>query len=245
MHPIIGISCDYEPDPKSGSRFFIKEDYVHVVEEGGGLPIILPQLGDASLAGEIVDKIQGLVISGGDFDLDPAWYGEQSHPKLRLPKPERAFWEQALLLAAGKRKLPILGICGGEQLLNVAFGGDLYQDLGTQFPGALSHEQTEDPHQPSHLVKLDPRSQLGRILGTSELMVNSTHHQAIKNLGKGLHPVAWAPDGVIEAIEVPNRPFVIGPFVIGVQWHPEALYRQEPLWRKLFSCLVNIAGRKD
>jgi putative glutamine amidotransferase len=226
MKPLVGITSDYQPDK---ANYFLTEAYVQAIASCGGIPVILPPIEDGSPQ-TVLAPLDALVISGGDFDLDPELYGESRHPRLGSLNPRRTNYELQLLQAALARDLPLLGICGGLQLLNVAFGGSLYQHLPAQLGSQIEHEQDDVL---AHAVSIEPQSILYSILQTPRVMVNSTHHQAINRLGRGLKPVAWAPDGVIEAVEEPNHHFVLG-----VQWHPESLIGQRPVWKGLFERLM-------
>ncbi len=232
MRPIIGITSDYKYGNKPA--YHLDEFYAQTVFDAGGQPFIIPPLADVANATEIIRQISGLIISGGDFDVDPKLYGEEPHPKLGQLNPLRTRYESSLALEAFKRKLPVLGICGGIQLINVLAGGTLYQDISSQHPNPIIHQQTHNKTEPSHMIKLDTASRLYRIIGQEQLAVNSTHHQAVKDIGRGFKAVAWSPDGLIEAIESSDSTG----FVLGVQWHPEALYQTYDIWQKLFTEFV-------
>ena len=172
-----------------------------------------PELADAML-----DRIDALIVTGGAFDVDPALYGDAAlHPTVSL-KAARTAAELGLLHGALARDMPVLGICGGEQLLAVALGGTLIQHIPDSVAGALEHEQPNPRHQPGHAITLVPGTRLAKIVGTATMHVNSAHHQAVATVGPGAAINAYAPDGVIEGIEDPHRRFVLG-----VQWHPEFL----------------------
>ncbi len=196
-------------------RVTLNVAYVRALDRAGLVPLALPTLlaperAAAALAG---DGIRGLVLTGGE-DVEPARYGAAPHPKLQDTDPARDAAEVALIAAARERRLPILAICRGIQILNVALGGTLYQDLASERPGALTHEGTETRHG----LRVEPGSLLERALGTRAATVNSRHHQAIRDLAPGLRAVAWAEDGVIEAVEASPPPWTLA-----VQWHPEDL----------------------
>jgi putative glutamine amidotransferase len=180
-------------------------------------------------------------LSGGS-DLDPGYYGEEPVPELGVTLPERDTFEMALLEHALRRQIPILGICRGMQVLNVALGGTLYQDLPSQMDHMvlLGHRQETPKWQPTHEVEVDGGSKIAKILGTDELKVNSYHHQAIKDLAFGLVAVACAPDGVIEAVESSD---LAKRWMIGVQWHAEAMRDAGPEHQKLFEAHVSAAER--
>jgi putative glutamine amidotransferase len=190
--------------------------------------------------------MDGLLLTGGD-DVAPTRYGEEKHPAVRLVAPERDEFEISLVHEARKRELPIFAICRGVQVLNVAGGGSLVQDIPTQVTGALEHKQTVPPHQPfdlAHEVWLEKDSLLAKLMrerlsDTDACEVNSRHHQSVKNLASGFLVSATAPDGVVEAIEDPASGFCLG-----VQWHPENFWRTGE-FRPLFEGFVEAAGRKS
>jgi putative glutamine amidotransferase len=192
--------------------------YMRTIELAGGVPVVMPPLGPDSIY-PLLDQVAGICLSGGP-DLDPKTYAAQAVPELGPTWPELDFVELAIARGADKRGLPILAICRGMQALNVARGGTLHQHLPE---GKIAHRQPEPAEEPTHEVRIDSASRLAAILGTTRIEVNSFHHQAIDALGEGLRPVAWAPDGVIEAVEATDR----SEFMIGVQWHAEGLYGNE------------------
>jgi len=208
--------------------------YAAAVEAAGGIPVILPVLAPEK-APEVLEHLQGLLLSGG-VDLDPSHYGEDPLPGLGKVTPERDAFELALARRALAAGVPVLGICRGVQVLNVAAGGTLFQDLGSQLEKVLKHRQEAPRWHESHAVRLDPSSRMAAILGVTETRVNSFHHQAVRLVAPGLRAVAWAPDGVIEAVES-----VDGGFALGVQWHPEEMWDRYPLHLKPFSALVEAA----
>jgi putative glutamine amidotransferase len=218
---IIGISCDDElravrqvPTRHGVLMHF----YAQAVDAAGGMPFVLPNLDPARAAGYVA-ALDGLVLSGGDFDIDPALFNEKPHAKLGTLKPLRTGFELALLQAAEAARIPVLGICGGMQLMNVARGGTLYQDLPSERPGNIAHTQVGDRREPGHSVT--PSGALAAILGNEPLPVNSTHHQAVRDLGRNLETIAVADDGIIEAFHDPALPFYMG-----IEWHPEGLADQ-------------------
>lgn len=238
--PVIGITADSseggEPGPETfGGKpvFWLKKSYAAAVEAAGGLPVIIPAAGPPAKAARYLDVIDGLVISGGHFDVDPALYGEAPHPKTGPLKPERTAMEIKMFRAAVKRGMPVLGICGGAQVMSVAMGGSLYQSVPDQLEGAIPHE-APNPERPCHPVRVAEGSLLGRAAGRADIDVNSTHHQGIKEPGRGVVACAVAPDGLIEAVEA-RRP---GGFLLGVQWHPEALFETDDVSRRIFGALV-------
>ena len=216
-------------------------DYVEGVAEAGGVPVVLPPVAGARAAEALLDELDGLLLSGGS-DLDPGYYGEEPVPELGVTMPERDAFEMALLEHALRRQIPIFGICRGMQMLNVALGGTLYQDLPSQMDHMvlLGHRQETPKWQPTHEVEVDGGSKVAEILGTDELKVNSYHHQAIKDLASGLVAAARSPDGVIEAVESSD---LSERWLIGVQWHAEAMREAGPEHRNLFEAHVSAAER--
>ncbi|MEK0082136.1 gamma-glutamyl-gamma-aminobutyrate hydrolase family protein [Benzoatithermus flavus] len=214
--PIIGVTLDSEP-PGGYSKlpwYALRENYCDIVARAGGVPIALPH--EPDLARDYLDLIHGLVVTGGAFDIDPALYGAgERHATVTL-KERRTRFEWAITEGALDRDLPILGICGGQQLLNVVLGGTLIQHIPDAVPGCLAHEQPNPRTEPGHDVLVTPGTLLHRITGAVRLPVNSAHHQAAERVGPGIVVSAVAEDGVIEAIEDPDRTFCLG-----VQWHPE------------------------
>lgn len=236
--PLIGVSTSITVGA-SPERAYVNSTYLHAVQQAGGVPVPLPpQLSAASLQ-RLGAELDGLLLTGGG-DMDPALWGEAPHPKLYDVAPSRDTLETSALHLALGRSLPVLAVCRGLQVLNVALGGTLYQDVATEPGTQLPHSQKEPRDQPTHKVKVASGSRLAETLGADELEVNSMHHQAIHRLGRGLTAVAWAPDQLVEGAEWddPAR------FVLGVQWHPEELVGHSEPARRLFSALV-AAARKS
>ena len=247
MNPVIGITATLKQDVDCVAERplgkFVRADldYVEGVAEAGGVPVVLPPVVGVRGAEALLEGMDGLLLSGGS-DLDPGYYGEKPVPELGVTIPERDVFEMALLEHALRRKIPILGICRGMQVLNVALGGTLYQDLPSQMDHKvlLGHRQETPKWQPTHEVEVDGGSKVAEILGAKELKVNSYHHQAIKELASELVAVAHAPDGVIEAVESGD---LSKRWVIGVQWHAEAMRDAGPEHRNLFEAHVSAAER--
>ena len=233
--PTIGITLDSEP-PGGYSKmpwYAIRENYSAAVLAAGGLPVLLPHEPDQ--ADDYLDRIDGLVITGGAFDVDPALFGAGTRHATVRTKDRRTAFELAVTRGAMARGLPILGICGGQQLLAVILGGMLVQHIPDEVPGALAHEQPNPRTEPGHAVRVAPGTLLHRIVGVDELPVNSAHHQAVKSVPGGIVVDAVAPDGVIEGIEDPGQRFCLG-----VQWHPE--YDISPGDARIFAAFVGAAG---
>lgn len=227
--PIIGLvpSVDLAQD-----RCSMAGAYCRAVSGGGGLPLVLPLTSDAADLTRILEVCDGILFTGGP-DVAPARYGEETLPECGQIIPERDEMEDVLFhaaLAAGK---PMLGICRGIQVINVALGGTLWQDLPSQVGKAVCHRQPEPYNQPCHMVSVVPDTPLAKLLGKTESAVTSRHHQAVKDLAPGLKVMAYGPDGVVEAVWMPDKPFVWG-----VQWHPESIYPTSEDSRKLFAAFV-------
>jgi putative glutamine amidotransferase len=190
---------------------------------------------DPSAAAAYLDRIDGLIVTGGGFDVDPALYGETSrHPTVKT-KDRRTAFELAATKGALARNMPVLGICGGQQLLNVALGGTLIQHIPDEVPGCLPHRQSNPRNEPGHAVRVIAGTLLRRITGVETLAVNSAHHQAVKAAGPGLVVDAIAEDGVVEGIEKPDHPFCLG-----VQWHPE--FEISEADRRIFQMFIKASG---
>lgn len=247
LAPLIGVTATLKQDvdgvaDRPLGRFVRADlDYVEAVAEAGGVPVVLPPVVEPGATEDLLDGMDGLLLSGGS-DLDPGYYGEVPVPELGVTIPERDAFEIALLEHALRRKIPIFGICRGMQILNVALGGTLYQDLPSQMDHMvlLGHRQETPKWQPTHEVHVDGSSKVAGILGTAELKVNSYHHQAVKGLASGLVAVASSPDGVIEAVESTE---LSTRWMVGVQWHAEAMRDAGPEHRNLFEAHVLAAER--
>ncbi len=245
--PVIGISADSNQgreydlvDYKGDTVLWLKKSYTDAVEKSGATPVILPIVKAKGTIDAYLSLIDGIILSGGHFDIDPKLFGEKPIPQCGPLKPDRTLMEIALFKKARKTGMPILGICGGMQAINVGLGGTLYQHIPDQVPNALKHEQKPKPTKPSHNVALAKGSILKRIAGKDTLKVNSTHHQSVKDLGRGLTACAKAKDGVIEALEPVDAK---GSFIVGVQWHPEQLFDSDLFSRKLFKRFVASCGK--
>ena len=210
--------------------------YVDAVFQAGGLPVILPPLTPA-FAAALVEQVDGLCIPGGP-DIHPSLYGHEPHQQLGPTDAELDAFERALVVEAVERGIPLLGICRGAQMINVAAGGTLHQHLPACVDGALAHRQEIDIGRVTHPVRLAPGSALDAALGGGVPEVNSLHHRAVDRLGEGLRAVAWAPDGVVEAVEGVGEAFLLG-----VQWHAEALL-QLPEERQLVAAFVEAAAER-
>ena len=234
--PVIGLTLDSEP-PGGYSKlpwYALRENYCAAVARAGGLPILLPHEPDQAAA--YLRLIDGLVVTGGAFDVDPSHFGADSRHPTVVTKDRRTSFELAITRLAIEADKSVLGICGGQQLMNVALGGTLIQHIPDEVPGALAHEQTNPRTEAGHVVRLAEGTRLREIAGRGEIPVNSAHHQAVKAPAPGLAIDAVAPDGVIEGIEDPRRRFCIG-----VQWHPEYAISDADLG--LFAAFIDAARR--
>lgn len=219
-------------------RFGMSRPYLGALEKTGALPVILPLALEPNTLRRLYERVDGLFMAGGG-DLDPACYAQANHPATSGVDSLRDETELILLRWALEDGKPILGVCRGIQALNVAAGGTLVQDLSAQRPDAIRHQYyPEKPREYlAHTIETVRGARLAGILGPSAT-VNSFHHQAVEQVAPTLRAAAFAPDGVIEAIEHPDRPFVVG-----VQWHPESLIETDPAMRQLFTAFVESAGR--
>jgi len=214
--PLIGLTLDAEAAGGWSKLpwYALRQNYFTSIVEAGGLPVALPH--HPELAVDYLDALDGVLVTGGAFDVDPAlWGGGAPHPTVKL-KPGRTDFELTVTRAALARDMPVLGICGGQQLMAVAFGGTLIQHIPDEVPGSLAHEQPNPRTEPGHEVEVAEGTLLARIVGRRKLAVNSAHHQAVATPGRGALVNARAPDGVVEGIEHPDHRFALG-----VQWHPE------------------------
>lgn len=243
--PLIGVttSISVGKNLKRPEHAFVNSSYLLAIQQAGGVPLPLPpQLGDRALE-ELASRLDGLLLTGGG-DMDPGVFGESRHPTVYDVSPARDRLETTLARQCMSEGKPIFAICRGIQVLNVALGGSLYQDVASD-PGTLiQHQQDNDGRprdEPTHSVKMAPGSLLARVLGNEELQVNSLHHQAVKALGKGLVASAHAPDQIIEGIELEDAGATR--FVLGVQWHPEELVSKDSAARNLFSAFVSACRK--
>ena len=234
--PLIALTATRQTHLKRAPTYEIPQAYLDAILAAGGLPILLPASLPLAALPELVARYDGFVLSGGG-DVDPALYGGRLDAAVHSIDPERDAFERSLITLVLEADKPLLAICRGVQILNVALGGSLYEDISSSLPAALRHDWY--PNIPrdylAHTVEVEPGSRLARILGTHKLRTNSLHHQAIRQPAPALDVVAYAEDGVIEAVELPEKRFAIG-----VQWHPECL-PEEPAIQRLFSEFVNAA----
>ncbi len=233
--PNIGITPDISsvtpelPHP----RYELKAAYAESVIRAGGLPLVLPYSDDTQVIDLYLDRVSGIVVTGGAFDIPPEAYGETAREGLGALKPTRTIFETEIIRRALARNMPVLGVCGGMQLLQVVLGGTLYQDIRLECAKASDHEQKHDRTQPQHPVDVKDGTLLAELVGKGQLMVNSTHHQACNRVAEGVKVSAVAPDGVVEAIECSKYAFALG-----VQWHPELLIQNVPAHLGIYKGLV-------
>lgn len=229
--PLIGLTLDSEPAGGWAKQpwYAIRQNYCDAIAAAGGLPVCLPHEPDLALA--YLDHIQGVVVTGGAFDVDPSLFGATVKHATVTTKDRRTAFELALMQGLLAKDLPVLGICGGQQLLAVALGGTLVQHLPDEIPSDIPHEQPNPRTEAGHEVIVAADTLLHRIVGRERIPVNSAHHQAVKAVPASIVVNASAPDGVIEGIEDPARRFCLG-----VQWHPE--YHISPADRAIFNALI-------
>lgn len=234
--PLIGICPSVEHGRPRGDGYFLYVSYVEAVTRAGAIPLLLPLARTREDAIEILDRVDGLLLTGGG-DIDPALYGQTARHSERVGSRARAESELRLARESLERTKAVLGICLGVQIMNVAFGGTLLQFIPEDVPGALRHEDaaaaTEEA--PQHPVRLEAETLLRRVLGAETVVVNSFHHQAVGKLAPGFRVAARSPEGIVEAIEREDHPFYIG-----VQWHPERM-PESPLSARLLRAFVDAA----
>lgn len=237
--PVIGISTSVIVDQGGGfpgyERIYVNKDYVSSVLSAGAVPLMIPMEDSEENLRQTLELVDGVIFSGG-HDIAPIRYQEEPHQKLQEICPERDAFDFLLYRLTKEKKLPILGICRGFQLMNVSEGGKLYQDLSLKETESFKHSQGHGPSILTHTVSIEAGSRLHEILGKEEIRVNSFHHQAVKSVSEKVAISGRALDEVIEAIEVKNYPFAVG-----VQFHPEMLQEKEEDMKKIFAALVSAA----
>lgn len=234
MTIFIGYTMDFEQ-----KKYIVKDEYVTSILKMGAVPIAFPYTTEMMIIPKLLDQVNGLLLTGGK-DINPYHYNEQPLPQLQTVTPQRDQFEILLINEALKRNLPILGICRGMHILNVAAGGTLYQDIASQIPHSLQHHQFAPRDIAMHRANIQSGSQLQQLLNaTSPIQVNSFHHQAVKSLGEGFQISAIADDNVIEAIENPSHSFTVG-----VQWHPGTLLKNTSHANDLFRAFIKATEEK-
>ena len=230
--PLIGLTTSRMPNPSGLPAFGTNLPYANSVTNAGGLPVLLPSNLSNDDLEVLLPRLDGILFTGG-YDIDPRQYGNQPHPKVEGIDADRDRVELHLVQSMIQVEKPFLGICRGCQVINVALGGSLYEHLPEQFPGSIQHDRHDQPRNYlAHPVKINPQSQLVKIHGSEDARVNSLHHQGVHQLASSLHAAATAPDGLIEAFELPGYPFGLA-----VQWHPEELQEYKPM-RMLFEAFI-------
>lgn len=233
MKPVIGVTT-FIDDKANNKLSSLNYNYINSIILAGGIPVLIPIIEDEEDINRFTDIVDGILFTGGG-DISPLYFGENPTGKINSISTRRDFIELKLFKKAWEKNMPMLGICRGLQLINVALGGTLYQDIDSQFEGVLGHHPNDILRDELyHTVKLKEGSSLFDIFKTDEISVNSFHHQAIRELGKGLTISALSCEGIIEGVEAKDKRFVVG-----VQWHPEALTVRYPEFQKLFCAFVN------
>ncbi|GER90400.1 gamma-glutamyl-gamma-aminobutyrate hydrolase [Dictyobacter vulcani] len=242
MRPLIGVPCRTGVRGENAEKpvYYSNKSYIHAVESAGGVPVIIPILNDHEILRSLLGRLDGLLLSGG-IDVHPNMYKEEAAVDLGETDPELDKLELYLARWAWQEDMPTLGICRGMQLMNISLGGNLYQDLDTGYEGdLLKHANWHLPrNEIIHSVTIAPDSRMRQILGVDKILVNSLHHQAIKQPGKGVVTSGLAEDGIVELIEIPERSFMLG-----TQCHPEELYADNPVWSRLFRSFVDASANK-
>ncbi|MDR2899720.1 MAG: gamma-glutamyl-gamma-aminobutyrate hydrolase family protein [Clostridiales bacterium] len=235
---IVGSTAVFGSEKFSVSeKYCINTSYLNAVKRNGGIPMPIPLLEDNEELHSILKMCDAILLPGGE-DIDPEYYNEDPHKKLGTVRPELDSLALRCLDYAKACKLPVLGICKGIQLINVSHGGSLYQDINSQCKGeCILHEQDYSRAYTLHKVKIEENSVLFELFGELNIKVNTMHHQAIKEVGKGLKAIAFAPDGIIEGVESEDG------LILGVQWHPEELVESVPVMNRLFERLINLAKK--
>lgn len=229
--PVIGLCSSYEKD-ENNDRIFLNHEYLKAIRHFGGMPIVIPAEAGEEEQAFLLSQCAGLVLTGGD-DLDPILYGETLLNDTVKPAPERDMGEPRLLKMATERNLPILGICRGAQIMNVYFGGTLYQDIPAQLPANVGHSMEKPYHRTCHDCVVVPNSPLAQWTGQEIIRVNSHHHQAVKDIALGLAAMGSCSDGVVEAIWKPDAKFICA-----LQWHPEKIWDIEESSAEVFKAFI-------
>jgi len=232
--PRIGITMRIE---LATNRFYLARHYSEAVEAAGGAPVHISLIPNSEYIDSVVEGFDGILLPGSDSDVDPLRYGQQPHPELGSVHVIKDQTDLLVIEAAERKRIPLFAICFGMQVLNVSRGGTLIQDIKSQVPDAIKHEQGPPRERPSHRVRMLENTKLANIAGAVDAIVNSHHHQAIESVGADLVATAWTSDGVIEALEDP-RP---DRYVMAVQWHPELGWESDGLSQRLFQTFINEA----
>ncbi len=233
--PAVAVSATADSTLGGGHRVRLNSAYIIALESAGLVPVVVPPLSRPEAARSIVSRVEGIVLTGGE-DVDPALYGQARHEKGGEPNRARDDTEIALVAAARDMHRPVLAICRGPQILNVALGGTLYQDISSDVPGSLVHDAADRRTSRVHDVEIEPGSRIGRAMSATRISVNSLHHQSARDVAPGLRVTARAPDGIIEGLESDTDEW----WVIAVQWHPEEMNDSPESWdRGLFRAFAD------
>jgi putative glutamine amidotransferase len=233
--PRIGITMRIE---QTTNRFYLGRHYSEAVEAAGGVPVHISLIPNSDYIDSVVEDLDGILLPGSDSDVDPLRYGQQPHPELGTVQVIKDQTDLLVIDVVERKRIPLFAICYGMQILNMSRGGTLIQDIRSQVPDAIKHEQGPPRDRPSHSIKLLENTRLAGIAGALDGVVNSHHHQAIESVGADLIATAWTTDGVIEALEDP-RP---DRFLMAVQWHPELGWEADGLSQRLFRRFVDEAA---
>jgi len=232
--PLIGITMRHELETE---RFYLARNYSEAVEAAGGVPVHLSLIPRVEYVGSVLGRLDGVLLPGSASDVEPLRYGREPHPRLGFVHPLRDETDALVLAEVEARQLPLLAICFGVQIWNVTRGGTLIQDICSQWPGAIKHEQGAPRGRRSHSLRLLEGSLLAELAGSSAAQVNSHHHQAIETLGTDLRATAWSPDGLVEGVEDARGDH----WAVGVQWHPEIDWQGDEFSVRLFGDFVEAA----
>lgn len=236
--PVVVLPCRYD---WNRSYYELRETYAEVIYAAGGTPLLLPLIPEPDYIESVMSHADAVCLTGAINDVDPLRYGREPKPQMGPVVPKRDETDIMLLEAAEARRLPVLAICFGIQSLNVYRGGTLIQDIETEVKNPIKHMQSDVFWRHSHSINITEDSLIARLAGSTHAAVNSHHHQAVDVVGRDLEPIAWAPDGVVEAI-INTRP---DQFVLGVQWHPEVGWKDDPLSQALFNHFISVAAERN
>lgn len=234
VRPLIGITMRHELET---DRFYLARYYSEAVEAAGGVPVHLSLIPRVEYVAAVVGRLDGVLLPGSASDVDPLRYGQEPHPRLGQVHPLRDETDSLVLAEVEARRLPLFAICFGVQILNVGRGGTLIQDIGSQWPDAVKHEQGAPRGRRSHSLRLLEGSLLAESAGGCAAQVNSHHHQAIERLGADLRATAWSHDGLVEGVEDVRD----DRWAVGVQWHPEIDWEGDEFSVKLFTQFIEAA----
>jgi putative glutamine amidotransferase len=235
--PLIGITMRQELET---GRFYLARFYSEAVEAAGGVPVQIPLIPNPSYIEAVAERLDGVLLPGSASDVDPQLYGREPHARLGSVHPLRDETDLLILKIVEERRLPLFAICYGLQVWNVSRGGTLIQDIESEVPKALKHEQGAPRERASHSLKLRAESLLGSLSGKESVLVNSHHHQALEQIGRDLHATAWSTDGLVEAVEDTR----VGRWAVGVQWHPEMGWERDELSKSLFRSFIEATAAR-